>query len=144
VALRGPEHAHPFTQLTTDMRATYAPEAQRIAAVGGQITDGRVWGGLIPSRTLGDFPWKDKGPGLIATPEEVELEVTPDLKYLVIGSDGLFDVLPNKTIARLVGRMNSNAQKVCNELVKEVKKRPGQDDITLMVVQFCHLDVPKQ
>ena len=40
--------------------------------------------------------------------------------------------------------MNSNAQKVCNELVKEVKKRPGQDDITLMVVQFCHLDVPKQ
>ena len=44
--------------------------------MGGQITDGRVWGGLIPSRTLGDFPWKDKGPGLIATPEEVELEVT--------------------------------------------------------------------
>ena len=99
VALRGPDHAQPFTQLTTDMRATYAPEAQRIAAAGGEITDGRVWGGLIPSRTLGDFPWKDKGPGLIATPEEVELEVTPDLKYLVIGSDGLFDVLPNKTIA---------------------------------------------
>ena len=26
--------------------------------------------------------------------------MTPDIKYLVIGSDGLFDVLPNKTIAR--------------------------------------------
>ena len=59
-------------------------------------------------------------------------------RYLVLGSDGLFDVLPNKSISRLIGKMGSNAQKVCNELVKEVKKRPGQDDITLMVVQFRH------
>ena len=55
--------------------------------------------------------------------------MTPDVKYLVMGSDGLFDVLPNKSIARLVGRMNSSAQKVCNELVKEVKKRPGQAEL---------------
>ena len=75
VALRGPDHAEPFSQLSTDMRATSQPEMQRILAAGGQITDGRVWGGLIPSRTLGDFPWKDKGPGLIATPEEIEIEV---------------------------------------------------------------------
>ena len=59
-------------------------------------------------------------------------------KYLVLGSDGLFDVLPNKAIARLVGKMASSAQKVCNELVRELKKRPGQDDVTLMVVQFRH------
>ena len=38
----------------------------------------------------------------------------------MLGSDGLFDVLPNKTISRLVGKMSSSAQKVCNELVKEV------------------------
>ena len=37
--------------------------------MGGQITDGRVWGGLIPSRTLGDFWDKSaerKGSGLYA------------------------------------------------------------------------------
>jgi len=60
---------------------------------------------------------------------------------MVLGSDGLFDVLPNKTISRVVGKMGSSAQKVCNELVKEVKKRLGQDDITLMVVQFRHSEV---
>ena len=26
--------------------------------------------------------------------------MSPDVKYLVMGSDGLFDVLPNKTISR--------------------------------------------
>ena len=45
-------------------------------------------------------------------------------------------MLANKTLARLVGKMGSNAQKVCNELVKELKKKPGQDDVTLMVVQL--------
>ena len=38
VVLRGPEHAQPYTQLTTDMRATYAPEAQRIAQAGLTLT----------------------------------------------------------------------------------------------------------
>ena len=55
-----------------------------------------MWGALIPSRTLGDFPWKEKGPGLVATPEAREFEVTADVKYLVLGSDGLFDVPPNQ------------------------------------------------
>ena len=103
-----------------------------------QVSDGRVWGALIPSRTIGDFPWKDKGPGLSAEPEVVVRELTAADRYLVLGSDGLFDVLPNRAIARLVGRMASSAQKVCNELVRELKKRPGQDDVTLMVVQFRH------
>ena len=94
--LRGPDHAQPAEQLTTDMRATMQSEHQRILAAGGQIQDGRVWGALIPSRTLGDFPWKDKGPGLVATPEAREFEVTADVKYLVLGSDGLFDVPPNQ------------------------------------------------
>jgi len=42
---------------------------------------------------------------------------------MVLGSDGLFDVLPNKTISRVVGKMGSSAQKVCNELVKEANKK---------------------
>jgi len=66
VLLRDSNHAEPFVQITTDMRATLQSEARRVTAAGGQVSDGRVWGALIPSRTLGDFPWKDRGPGLIA------------------------------------------------------------------------------
>jgi len=134
--VRGDGHAQPFVQLTTDQRATESGEQARILKAGGQITDGRVWGALIPSRTLGDFPWKDRGPGLSATPDISAHEISADDKYLIMGSDGLFDVLSNKTIARIAGKMSSGAVKVCNELVKELRKRPGTDDVTLLVVQL--------
>ena len=51
----------------------------RVVKAGGEISDGRVWGSLMPSRTLGDFPWKTK-PGLIAEPEITEIELGPDDK----------------------------------------------------------------
>ena len=57
-------------------------------------------------------------------------------RYLVLGSDGLFDVLSNKTIARIACKMNSSAQKVCNELQKELRKKPTGDDCTMIVVQL--------
>jgi len=57
--------------------------------------------------------------------------------------------LQNRTIARLIGRLNSGAQRACNELVKEIKKRPGTDDTTVIVIHFdrdrqreCSADKP--
>lgn len=134
--LRGEGHAQPFIQLTTDQRATESGEHARILKEGGEISDGRVWGALIPSRTLGDFPWKDRGPGLSSKPDISSHQITADDKYLVLGSDGVFDVLTNKTIAKITGKMSAGAGKVCNELVKELKKRPGTDDVTLLVIQL--------
>mmetsp|Transcript_37200 Transcript_37200/g.116455 ORF Transcript_37200/g.116455 Transcript_37200/m.116455 type:complete len:372 (-) Transcript_37200:128-1243(-) len=55
---------HTYQQLTTDQRASEPAERARILECGGEISaDGRVWGSLIPSRTLGDFPWKDRDGG---------------------------------------------------------------------------------
>ena len=70
-----------MVQLTKDHRATDPAEARRILSEGGQVTDGRVWGALMPSRTLGDFPYKDKGPGLSAEPEICEMALSPEDKY---------------------------------------------------------------
>ena len=78
--LRAEGSSESYVQLTTDHRATESSEQKRILRAGGQITDGRVWGALMPSRTLGDFPYKDKGPGLSAEPEIFEYEVTPEDK----------------------------------------------------------------
>ena len=79
---------------------------------------------------------KDKGPGLIAEPEVIEMEVGPDDKYIVFGSDGLFDVLSNKAIGKIASKMNSAAQKVCNEITKEIRKKPTSDDTTIVVVEL--------
>ena len=77
-----------------------------------------------------------------AEPELHAIEVGERDKYLIMGSDGLFDVLTNRSIAKLAGKMNSSAQKVLNELVREIKKKPSADDVTLVVVQFCHAGTP--
>ena len=134
VLLRGETCHEPVVQMTRDHRATEPSEQKRILRSGGKISDGRVWGALMPSRTLGDFPWKDKGPGLSAEPEICEYEITPDDKYLVLGSDGLFDVHTNKSIGKVVCKMTSSAQKVNNELQKELRKKPTGDDCTMIVV----------
>jgi len=143
VMVRGEPHKEPYAQLSTDQRATESSEQKRILRCGGQISDGRLWGALIPSRTLGDFPWKDKGPkdtpALSSVPQIIEYEITPDDKYLVIGSDGLWDVISNKVLAKLIGRSCSPAQKACNEIVHELKKKHSGDDTTIIVVQFCHV-----
>ena len=55
----------------------------------------------------------------------------------MVGSDGLFDVLSNKAIARVAAKMNSSAQKVCNELQKELRKKPTGDDCTMVVVSVA-------
>ena len=55
----------------------------------------------------------------------------------MVGSDGLFDVLSNKAIARVACKMSSAAQKVCNELQKELRKKPTSDDTTMLVVQLA-------
>jgi len=134
--LRHDGHPEACVQLTSDHRATDSREMSRVVKAGGEISDGRVWGSLMPSRTLGDFPWKTK-PGLIAEPEITEIELGPDDKYLIFGSDGLFDVLSNKAIAKIGCKMNSAAQKVCNELVKEFRKKPSSDDCSIIVVQLA-------
>ena len=136
VLIRSEASAESCVALSRDHRATDSQERSRILKAGGEISDGRVWGALMPSRTLGDFPWKDKGPGLSAVPEIAEVEITAEDKYLVIGSDGIFDVLPNKALGRIASKMNSSAQKVCNEIQKELKKKPTSDDTTMIVIQL--------
>ena len=66
--IRSSTHPTPYVQLTVDQRATEPSERSRVIKAGGQIEDGRVWGALMPSRTLGDFPWKDRGPGVEQSP----------------------------------------------------------------------------
>ena len=143
--LRSQAHPQSMVQLTTDQRATEPAEHKRITSAGGHVVDGRVLGVLIPSRTLGDFPWKDReGGGAISSePEVIEYAVQPEDKYLVIGSDGLFDVLSNKMIGRIVCKMGSSAQRVCNEIVKELKKKVTNDDVTILVIQFHAPEAPK-
>ncbi len=103
------------TALSRDHKPSDADEKVRILAKGGRIEafkdmetgedmgPSRVWlknedvPGLAMSRSLGDYVAHSVG--VVAEPEILEYELTPDDLYLVIASDGVWEFLSNEEVA---------------------------------------------
>jgi len=128
-------------ELTHDHRGTYPGEKERIAAAGGKMIDGRVNGGLIPSRTLGDLSHKVHCPGaVIAEPDTNQYVLERSDQYLIIASDGLWDDMSNDRVVGIV-RKATKAQPAAEALAREAAKKYGgkqMDDFTVIVVRFLH------
>jgi serine/threonine protein phosphatase PrpC len=60
-------------------------------AAGGAIINGRLCGMLAVTRAFGDFALKKAG--LTASPELKKVELRLTHKYLIAGSDGLWDFI---------------------------------------------------
>jgi len=128
-------------ELTHDHRGEYEGEKERIYSVGGKMVDGRVNGGLIPSRTLGDLSHKVKCPGaVIAEPVVNSYKLTREDQYLIIASDGLWDDMSSDRVCAVV-RKATKAQAAAEALAREVAKKYGSkhmDDFTCIIVRFLH------
>ena len=95
-------------ELTTDHIPTLQSETERIHRAGGAIVRGRVQGVLGVSRSFGDIEYKtlrEKSWGaaitadlVIATPAIKIVEIVPEDEFIIIASDGLFDVSPFATL----------------------------------------------
>jgi len=130
--------------LTKDHRATVPAEKTRIESFGGQVTDKRALGDLIPSRTLGDIKTKNKCPGAVSAVPEIshhELIFRED-SALVLASDGLWDELKNAKVMDLLYKHQASAKSACDAISKAVLKkctggeRKPNDDLTVVVVSF--------
>jgi serine/threonine protein phosphatase PrpC len=91
------------------------------------------------ARSLGDFVAGTVG--VICEPEILEYDITPEDKFIVIGSDGIFEFLPNEDVVRIVVPYwkEGDMQGACDALVKEAKSTWLQeedviDDITCVVI----------
>lgn len=73
---------------------------------GRAIGPPRVWmknfnlPGIAVSRTLGDSVAKEVG--VICEPEILQIPLTPFDKFVVLGSDGVFDVFANEEVMAIV------------------------------------------
>ncbi|KAF4319803.1 hypothetical protein BBO99_00008995 [Phytophthora kernoviae] len=92
--------AEQVTQLTTDHKASNETEKARIEESGGMVLYvkgvARVNGRLAVARAFGDAELSQL---VIADPEVTEHELQPEDEYIVIASDGLWDVLTNEQVA---------------------------------------------
>uniref|UniRef100_A0A2P2MKN4 protein-serine/threonine phosphatase n=2 Tax=Rhizophora mucronata TaxID=61149 RepID=A0A2P2MKN4_RHIMU len=134
-------------EMSKDHKPNCTPERLRIEKLGGVIYDGYLNGQLSVSRALGD--WHMKGPKgsacpLSAEPEFQEESLTEDDEFLIIGCDGLWDVISSQcavTIARKELMLHNDPERCSRELVREALKRNTCDNVTVIVVCFS-IDPP--
>jgi serine/threonine protein phosphatase PrpC len=91
------------------------------------------------SRSIGD--WVAESVGVISEPEILEYSINPDDKFIVLGSDGIFDFIKNEEIVKITVPywMRGDVNGACNALAKEARKRWIKeeeviDDITCIVI----------
>ncbi|KAM0019572.1 putative protein-serine/threonine phosphatase [Helianthus debilis subsp. tardiflorus] len=129
-------------ELSNDHKPNSIPERHRIEQLGGVIYDGYLNGQLSVSRALGDWHMKcSKGSvcPLSAEPELQEILLMEDDEFLIMGCDGLWDVMSSQcavTIARKELMIHNDPERCSRELVREALKRSTRDNLTVIVVCF--------
>jgi len=96
------------TALSEDHKPDLETERSRIQRAGGYVVDGRINGNLNLSRALGDLEYKKNSEMkvseqlIIAVPEIKTRTLTSDDEFLILGCDGIWEILTNQQICEFV------------------------------------------
>lgn len=151
------EEAHWMSMaLSRDHKPCEEDEKERILNCGGRVEayqdeegnpmgPSRVWllnediPGLAMSRSIGDLVAVSAG--VTCEPEMIEQDLTPKDKFMVLGSDGIFEFLTNEEVVKIVVPFwkEWNVQGACDQLAREAHKKwiteeEVIDDITCVIV----------
>jgi serine/threonine protein phosphatase PrpC len=147
-----------YVQLSYDHKPNNKEERERIEKLGGEVAQEyfidkqdepagpfRVWNkgcnypGIAISRSLGDKIAELIG--VISEPDILEFDIDNNCKYIIMGSDGLFDHLSNDDIMRIAGPflIENNPDKACFDVVEKAaqlfkEKENRIDDITINLI----------
>ncbi|TYH65541.1 hypothetical protein ES332_D06G063200v1 [Gossypium tomentosum] len=138
-------------EMSKDHRPCCMKERRRIEALGGFVDDGYLNGQLGVTRALGDWHiegMKETGERigpLSAEPELKMITLTKEDEFLIIGSDGIWDVFTSQNAIDFTRRRlqeHNDVKLCCKEIVEEAIKRGATDNLTVVVVCF-HLEPPQ-
>jgi len=123
--------------LTVDHRLSNPKERKRVEKLGGRIDDPyliRGFQGIMPTRTLGDEYFKSVG--VIATPDVNEHKISAADTALIVGSDGLFDIISDGEIPDFAERF-PDPKELLAKLKEEAFKRGCFDNLTVIAVTWA-------
>ncbi|KAG6490227.1 probable protein phosphatase 2C 52 [Zingiber officinale] len=123
--------------LSDDHKPNRSDERKRIEDAGGIVMWAGTWrvGGILAmSRAFGNRLLKQF---VLAEPEIQEQLVDEELEFLILASDGLWDVVPNEDAVSLV-RMEEEPEAAARKLTETAFARGSSDNITCIVVRFLH------
>jgi len=131
-------------------------ERNRIEALGGVIVSDRrgshrlghpVWNpnyvNIALTRAIGDLYFKSpeyisgRNSGLIAVPYITKWQLTTDDSFMIIASDGFWDVVSYDEAVEMVKvQPHMESERICQQLVEFCKSRNSDDNITVLLVKF--------
>lgn len=138
-------HRGQATDVSHDHKPQDSSERERIEAAGANIDmTGRINGGLNLSRALGDFGYKrrrDLPPDrqqVISRPEVQIVELDGSHEFVVMGSDGVFDIFESdELVSRLHQAIVVRAEPMEHAIRAILQESLGSgDNVTLCVVRF--------
>ncbi len=122
-----------FERLSYDDRASDDNEYNRIINNGGIVFGGRVYGQLMLSRAFGD--WELKNYGVISVPHVKRIEICENDKFVVIGSDGIWDVLNDSDVYNMSFQFR-NSKDFCDNIIKSAIEKGTMDNISCFVIKL--------
>lgn len=121
--------------VSRDHKPDQTDERQRIEDAGGFVMWAGTWrvgGVLAVSRAFGDRLLKQY---VVADPEIQEEVVDSSLEFLILASDGLWDVVSNQEAVEMVKPIEA-PEAAARRLMEEAFRRGSADNITCVVVRF--------
>ncbi|XP_010493741.1 PREDICTED: probable protein phosphatase 2C 71 [Camelina sativa] len=121
--------------VSRDHKPDQSDERERIENAGGFVMWAGTWrvgGVLAVSRAFGDRLLKQY---VVADPEIQEEKIDDSLEFLILASDGLWDVFSNEEAVAVVKEVE-DPEESSKKLVGEAIKRGSADNITCVVVRF--------
>ncbi|PIN21005.1 Serine/threonine protein phosphatase [Handroanthus impetiginosus] len=133
--------------LSRDHKPDRADEKERIEAAGGKVINWNGWrvqGVLATSRSLGDHYLR---PFVTSNPEVTVVRRSESDEFLIIATDGLFDVVCNETACKVVKKClsgkrtrrvsdESGASEAAAILAQLAIVKGSRDNISIIVVQL--------
>ncbi|XP_057785766.1 protein kinase and PP2C-like domain-containing protein [Salvia miltiorrhiza] len=122
--------------LSRDHVASCLEERERVVGAGGQVKwQVDTWrigpAALQVTRSIGD---DDLKPFVSAEPEITETLLSAEDEYIVMGSDGLWDVVSNADVVSIIKDTVKEAGMCSKRLATEAAERGSKDNITVIVV----------
>ncbi|XP_030539876.1 probable protein phosphatase 2C 13 [Rhodamnia argentea] len=136
-------------EMSQDHRPSFLPERRRVEELGGWVNDGYLNGCLSVTRALGDWDLKlplGSASPLIADPDVQQVVLTEDDEFLIIGCDGIWDVMTSQYAVSLVRqglRRHSDPHQSARELVMEALRLNTTDNLTVIVICLSSPDRPE-
>lgn len=125
-------------QITTDHKPDDYVERKRIEKMGGEIykdSEGTVRvGDLSLSRAFGDG---DNAPFISQVPDVYYKKITSNTKYIVMGCDGLWDVIENEELYNLLELYSKNkSNNLAADLANEALLRGTHDNVSVIIIEI--------